>query len=459
MVPILHALPADWTADASSNYVINEGHNIAAQHHDPYRVVVLEKGYFYLKDLQVFDHLHRELKKGTDYQCLAISKKVANKTGLPACAVIVITNPAIGDRVFVNARMVGGEYCSVNEAIVQMAMQLLAGGIRKVYWKNVIDKPDDFRPNGHLHLLWQLYGFTKPTAVLKRMSVAVNLGTKVAFDGIYSKYRSEMDQVELGLTAIEERLTTHINDKNDPHTVTSLQIQLELVYNAPPASQLQAEQTSGSIMNYYATPLRAKESTAVNFTNQLMQHINNKNNPHGVTAATLKTYNVQQIQTKANLYYDRGQTVNSSYRIGNILWNQAKVNMRSNIPVANITSGFFPWYVFSPTPPNPNEVLMATRSNVTSWLPASYVIFEWEKKANRIYYVSGLVPTNPAANLNEASAQLAAMAGTWQPNGSMLVFRWYSDSNLGTGNGSIITRSENVGMAVMSGGRWIFPGY
>ena len=67
--------------------------------------------------------------------------------------------------------------------------------------------------------------------------------------------------------------------------------------------------------------------------------------------------------------------------------------------------------------------------------------------------------TNPAANLNEASAQLGAMVGTWQPNGSMLVFRWFSEANLGTGNGSIITRSENVGMAVMSGGRWIFPGY
>lgn len=459
MVPILHALPADWTAAALTNYVINEKQSLKSQSGDPYRVVVLDKGYFYTKDLQVFDDRHRELTKGTDYQCLVMSPVISKKTGFAACAIIVIKNPTVGDAVYVNARMVGGEYCSFNEAIIDQALSLLAGGVRKVYWKNIKDKPNDYRANGHFHTLWQLYKFTKPTQVLMRMTAAVNLGTKTAFDGIYSKYRLEMDQIEAGLTDIENRLTTHIEDKEDPHVVTKGQVGLGSVQNASVASQLQAEQRGGGIMNYYATPLRAKQSVNVNFTDQLVQHLQNLNNPHQITANTINAYTNWETTQIANQYYNRGETTAYTTRFMGATWDVVKNDVRWGIPIYNIVSGVFPWYVFSPTQPQAGQVLMATASKVTSWLPASYVIFEWEKKANRIYYTTAKVPYRVNGDLNAQSAFLGSVAGTWQPNDSMLVFRWAYDWVLGTGNGAITTHLETIGMATMQNGQWVFPGY
>lgn len=459
MVPILHPLPLDWTASARTNYVINEGHSLGSQYDDPYRIIVMDKGYFYLNDLQVFDSRRRELKRGTDYQCLAMNKAVVNKTSFNACAVIVITNPSIGDNVWINARMVGGEYCSVNAAIVQMAQHLLAGGIRKIYWKNIKDKPDAFKPNGHFHLLWQLYGFTPPTAVLKRMSASIQLGTKNIFGGMYSNYKTAMSQLELDLATSEARLTTHIQDTRDPHGVTKAQIQLSNVYNAPVATQVQAQQASGSIMNYYATPLRAKQSVDVNFTPQLIQHMNNRQNPHGVTAATIGTMTTQQVQNKANLYYNRGQTVTSAYTISNITWAQVGINVRTNIPIVNITSGFFGWNAFTTAAPVTGDILMAGPSGVNVWKASKDLVLSYVTKTNRIYYLATAVAGDPNQNLNNYSTMLGNLIGTWQDEGSILVFKWYTDYGISTGNGAYTTRLESIGVAVKSGARWVFPGY
>lgn len=449
MVPILHPLPLDWTGDAATNIVLDEVHDLTDQSGDPYKIVVLEKGYFYTHDLIVSDHLHKSLIKDVDYQLTVIQPEVAKKTAFKACAVIVITNPRINKKVFVTARMVGGEYCMLTDGIISMAQSLLAGGKRKVYYRNLTNKPSDFTPSGHQHAWWQLYGFTEPTSILQRIRTAQKIITGRDFLSLYSEWRLTYDNINNQLTAVEASLTAHIADTEDPHQVTKVQVQLERVYNATLATYGEAIQQNGSAMFSYATPLRVKESIQSSFLPTLQQHIANTNNPHGVTYATLGTLSVQELQQKANNYYDRGSATNASYRLSGITWDQVKANIRSSIPAANITTGRFNWPLYSANPPPADHILSGADSGYLTWIPIRNVMSTYIKQGNKIFYLAGNFTYDGQVVNNAFKANFGP-----QPAGSIGIFRWTRYHGTGTSNGGILVPLTNLSVLRSDGVNW-----
>lgn len=95
-------------------------------------------------------------------------------------------------------------------------------------------------------------------------------------------------------SAVGSQFTAHINNTNNPHSVTKAQVLLGNVENYGIASTAQAQ--AGTDNATYMTPLRTKEaitSQAVTpLTNSINGHINNTNNPHGTTAAQVNLGNV-----------------------------------------------------------------------------------------------------------------------------------------------------------------------
>jgi hypothetical protein len=76
-------------------------------------------------------------------------------------------------------------------------------------------------------------------------------------------------------------VTPHINDLNDPHNVTATQVGLGSVQNYGMSTKVEAEQ--GLTELKYMSPLRTKEAIAKLALEPLTTHINNKNDPHDVT--------------------------------------------------------------------------------------------------------------------------------------------------------------------------------
>lgn len=451
MVPILHPLPLDLTGKAPSNIFLSEEHSVFDQAEDPYKVVVLEKGYFYTHDLIVYDHLHKPLIKDVDYQCTALQPQVAKDTAFTACAIIVITNPRINKKVFVTGRYVGGEYCMLTDAIIRMARSLLAGGKRKVYWKNLYDKQSDFRPNGHQHLYWQLYGFAKPTLTVKRMQRAQQVITGRDFNGLYLEWKAIYDTVSNDLQTIEDRLTTHINDKVDPHKVTKLQIKLELVYNGFPATIDEARQGSGAVMDAYATPLRTKEAIEFNFLPKLQNHVADRNNPHGVTYATLGTYNMSMLVGYGNGYYSKGTTTNSAARINNLTWAQVKTNIRTNMYPNEMKSGLLPSEHYSQTAPIPQYILTGSANGYMSWQPIRTMLNTYTKKGNQTFYVTGNQPYVGATWIRVFNTFIGP-----KPVNSIGVLKSTYYYGSGTGNGSLTVALPTFAMMRYINGSWNF---
>lgn len=456
MNPLLQPLPYDATGTCPNNRTRGEYHDLNDQTGLPYRVVVLDKGYFYKKDLHIYDKRNVTLKEGFDYQCTMPNPEVQGKTGLAACAVIVIKNPAVASEVYVDARMVGGKYCNVAPAIANQSLGLL-NNTRKIHWNNITGKPDDFNSGGHMHALWQLYGFTPQTLLLKRMTAASERMTKNDIDDLYKVYETEMGAIGNELTSIEARLTTHIADQSDPHDITALQVELERVRNADIATEDQARANGGSILDRYATPLRSKQSVESNFLPLLQAHVEDTNNPHKDNATDLGTYTTQQHATLATNYYNRGEIVALTDRLGGTknagnvttyngeTFQELYTRSRTNEIATEIKTGVFTLPLFSRSIPSvPNDfIAVPTASGELDWLSISAIFAKWAIPPKDTIYVSSIL------SYGSAHAQLASIIGTNFTAGTVAIFRYIGRVSHGTGNGSTTTTLYSIGIATI----------
>ncbi|QXO10880.1 hypothetical protein pEaSNUABM54_00054 [Erwinia phage pEa_SNUABM_54] len=80
-------------------------------------------------------------------------------------------------------------------------------------------------------------------------------------------------------------INNHIADKNNPHGVTKGQVGLGDVPNNPMATQQEAE--AGAINERMMSPLRSMQLINSKVMPTLNNHINNRSNPHGVTTGQI----------------------------------------------------------------------------------------------------------------------------------------------------------------------------
>jgi len=460
MVPVLQPLPLDWSGAAIGNRTNGEIHNLTPQYEWPYRIIVMEKGYFYTKGLHLMDNRGYVLKENQDYQCIAINKEVIKVTSSTAAAVILITNPSVGNIVLVDAQMVGGRFCNLNPAILDTAANVVFSKNRKVYWKNIKNKPDSLRPSGHLHALWELYGFTEQTDILKRMTTALDKKSAQAFIDLFDEYKNAMLNVERDKAAIEGQLTAHINDSNNPHILTKDQVGLSVVYNASIATEDEARLASGSLLNVYATPLRARQSIESNFYPALTAHVTNYNNPHADTAAKLGTMTNVEFSLALVNYYDKGSTVTRTNALMGYNYPQLINVTTRNIPIQNITSGILSQPQFATSWGPAGTVAVPGPNGVLTWRSIADIINQYGPKGNQVIWTNFTFgnTVNSAAEVYRITGQLASVIGTNFPENSIAVFRhewWF----VGKSGGYVNTIVHNLGMATMRGGQWVIPGW
>lgn len=424
MTPIIYSLPYDAVGSLARNRVIHEYHDLTAQAGLQYRTFVLDHGYFYTDNVEIKDASGYNLLED-DFQCLVMSKEATLDTGLPTAAVVVILNPRVGHEVYINASMVGGPYCNINPAIAEMAAGLL-NPTRKPTWRNIKNKPDKFEVGGHLHAMWELYGFEGYCNAIDRITDARMVISAKAYQTIREEYDIRMDGLELNLEQLMEDLRLHIAETN-PHDVTVEQIALEKVQNYPIISVSEANQLGFSSLQRYLVPGRYKLVIDVNFTNFLTSHITNINNPHGVTAAQAGTRTIPETIVELNKKLGLYETAASANRVANNAYAAFYNLMRSNLNASEITTG----------------IVNIQRICATAGIGADHgiignnqavllesAIVPLVKKGTKIVYLSGANGQNVAAVLANTYADISQYpVGTI----ALVMIRYYSNGSYGNG--------------------------
>jgi hypothetical protein len=430
MTPLLHKFPIDWTGTDLRNRTKSEMHDMSALYDLDYRCVVLDHGYFYTNDLYIIDDAGHVLKEAVDYQLVGFNTDVADKTAKTVVSVIVITNKKVASRIYVDAQMVGGGYEKVGKAIDQMAMGLLNNS-RKVHWNNVKGKPDRFPAGGHMHALWELYGFTPTVLVLQRMSTAFAKKVGQVLDDVHTDFDAQMKIIEAELDAVEARLTVHIADTANPHKDWKGNIGLGNVFNAPTATLTQARLNNGTLMDVYATPWSIGQSLDANFTPILQEHIANQFNPHQNTLAQLNMYSVTEMNQKANLYTDQGATMDKSDLVYGVNSFSLQPLVQQNNHTDNLTIGMYPFWVWA----RPYLAGIAPTAQVLKpdggWQKISDVIAREVSPSTQVIVMQGEF---------SSYGHIVNTANQWligYPVGSILYAHWNLHQESYNGNGAV----------------------
>lgn len=259
------------------------------------RVFVPNYGPFYVKSLKVRRASNGQLlTRGTHYKAAQLFIDATLKVGQEICTVIVITDNTIGNDFTIDYQVLGGDYSSSVTAIEQMIDSLSIDN-RSVDYGQLIGKPEQFPPAPHPHDVGDLYGFEYLCAMLESIRRAILYGDEASHTAIYQYVDHYIDLANDRIDGVSFTLNNHVQDRNNPHGVTKTQVGLSNVENYALASQLEAEQ--GLRNDRYMTPLRTKQAIAIQAGDLVNQHIADKNNPHAVTKTQVGLGNVDNFAT------------------------------------------------------------------------------------------------------------------------------------------------------------------
>lgn len=165
-------LDLDLTGTNPNNRIIDEPHTLSNR---PTRSVAPKKGPFFSSGLKVRDG-GVELTRGQDFQLVELHQEATLKTGKEVCSVILILNKDVSQTVTVTYQAIGGHY-SYNDDTIANLYQSVISDNRPIDWNTgIFNKPTEFNPTIHRHLLEDVYGFEPVVDYLERIKRAITLG-------------------------------------------------------------------------------------------------------------------------------------------------------------------------------------------------------------------------------------------------------------------------------------------
>jgi len=336
MTPAIYALPFDATRTLPRNRMLREYHDLSDQANLPYRVLVLDHGYFYTHEMEIEDSMGFKLTQEVDYQCVGASAEAMKLTGFEVCSVVVILNPRVFDQVYVTASMVGGIYCDVTPALANIS----AGTVnnRNPIYKDITNKPDAFEVGGHLHAMWELYGFQGQCAAIDRIRMARLAGSARKYNDILDDFNKRIDDLLRELNSSLGGLDDHLRASN-PHRVTPAQIGLSDLANYPIITEAEANTPGFNSPQRYLTVGRYRQMLQVGITDEINNHVNDDNNPHKVTGAQIGTLSKAEFDAAATLRLNKSGRVKTTRKVLGYDWNSLYTYSRAGLSANQITEG------------------------------------------------------------------------------------------------------------------------
>ena len=174
----------DPTGRSPNNLVVGEEHTLSDNH---IRVVVPIYGPVFAESFTLMDLGTRvPLVRGTDYDVAELLQDPTLQFGKEIVQLALIKNPSVTNKISITYQSLGGNYQN-NSPSIGTALETLLTDDRPVDWKtHVLDKPHQYNPSPHVHLLEDVVGFGPLVVSLERVAQAITLNNVPAFEALIS---------------------------------------------------------------------------------------------------------------------------------------------------------------------------------------------------------------------------------------------------------------------------------
>lgn len=167
----IQVLDLDITGKDVNNRIIDEPHSLSSR---PTRSIATNLGPFFAESLTIRDGA-KTLSRGSDYQIVELHQEATLKYGKEIASVILIINKQVNTEVTITYQALGGHF-TYNDTALANIYESLMTDTRPVDWNHVFNKPTEFDPVIHRHLLDDIYGFEAIVDHLERIKRAITLG-------------------------------------------------------------------------------------------------------------------------------------------------------------------------------------------------------------------------------------------------------------------------------------------
>ncbi|WDS62255.1 virion structural protein [Pseudomonas phage D6] len=333
-------VPYDLTGKALSNRRRDEVHNLITVAGKTNRAFVCKFGAFYSASMVIRDATTAALKPGIDYKTVYHYDDVSTLTGKEVMGFVVVTNPNVKSPVTVEYQALGGPF-SISADELRELLNAIDETNFPFVWGDIIGKPTAYKPKDHLHKYWQLYGLETTVKEIDRIAAAWEKGNSAVMnenetyaDEYLATAKAEIDKYQAAVNA-------HLRDFNNPHRVTTLQVQREKLNNWGFSGVLAIADPNNN--NTYFPIGGVYQILAGGLIPALNAHIINFNNPHGVTADMANVYTKTYVNSALALKLRWNEPSTNSSLFGGIGQAAYSNQCRTNIPIQNVVSGRFPY--------------------------------------------------------------------------------------------------------------------
>lgn len=171
----------DPTGSNPDNAVVGEVHSLSVAQ---IRAFAPTYGAFFTESINVWDNTTSQLLvKNVDYVCVELLQEATVRYGKEICLLVLVLNHNVSNNIRVNYQVLGGLYQNNAAGIVNMYNTVMSDN-RDVDWINVMNKPYQYPPTLHNHLLEDIYGFEALAVSLERVRNAIVLSNVPAFEAL-----------------------------------------------------------------------------------------------------------------------------------------------------------------------------------------------------------------------------------------------------------------------------------
>lgn len=198
------SLTLDTTGTNVNNRIIDEPHTLSNRN---IRSIGPNYGPFFAESVVVRDGINI-LQRGIDYQIVELHQELTLRFGKEISSVILIINRSVNTNLTITYQAVGGHFAFSSSAIANMYQTVLQDN-RPVNWTNITNRPSEFNPVIHRHLLDDIYGFEPVVDSLERIKRAITLGQVEIVLSIIDELVSDFTCKELNRTFPVNKLIKH----------------------------------------------------------------------------------------------------------------------------------------------------------------------------------------------------------------------------------------------------------
>lgn len=173
---------------------INPDNAVAGEEHTlntlQIRSVAPNYGPFFSESVVIIDDATGQpLVPGVQYKFVELNQAATLHFGKEICEVILITDQTVSNTIILNYQVLGGLYTRSAVPIANMYEAIMQDD-RPVDWANVLNKPDEYPPSLHNHLLQDIVGFEALVVELERIRNAIVLSDVPAFEAVIDWVRT-----------------------------------------------------------------------------------------------------------------------------------------------------------------------------------------------------------------------------------------------------------------------------